>query len=134
MFRKLFASQLIVLTLLFFSVKTTKASLLTISSNGTASWNVLAFETDLAYIKPNNSSLQLKKVASESNLAANSSIILKAVDNTTSLTVIDDSGKRQADVTNITGDIVEIEQITSPQTIKISNSSSNGFTISNQGI
>lgn len=119
--------------ILFFSHSPAHAALLTLTLEGQTVWNVLSFDSEFSPDVPNYQSLEVKNLAQASNPSPDATIYLQQAGDRVQLTVESSEGKREADVTDYHQNIIEIEQVSQPQTVNIS-TQDNDFFINQNGV
>lgn len=130
---RFFLVNFLVCFFLFLSVPSAHAALLTLNLEGQAVWNVLSFDSEFNPGIPNSRSLEVKNLAQTSTPSPDATIYLQPTGDRIQLTVESSEGKREADVTDYHQNIIEIEQISAPQTVNIS-SQGTDFLIQQNGI
>ncbi len=102
----------------FFGLATpAKATLLTVRESGEIVWKVLSSEDSLALNTPQRESLTVKEVAVGGNIDSEKTISLLRDGDKFKLTVNSPDGEKDLDVTDISGELIEIEE--RPQVKKI---------------
>ena len=110
----------LVISIIFFFIFSTsvEARILTVSKDGTVILNVLSYEDSLTLSVPKNESLEVKEVAKEEE-DKNSYLLLAKEGEDIKLNVVSQEGEKELNVTNIEGDLIEIEERPSVKNIKI---------------
>jgi hypothetical protein len=108
------------LTLLFFILGSSvvEASILSVDKDGEITWKVLSKEDSVGLDVPTHSYIEVKKVGDDA-FDPKSSIELSRRGDKISLFVLKDNEKRQIDIANPNGDLIEIEERAEIQKINI---------------
>lgn len=110
-----------------------KATLLTVKGDGEVVWKVLSSEDSLSLATPQRESLTIKEVAVEGDVDSENKISLLRDGEKFRLTVNSIDGQKDLDVTDIKGELVEIEERQEVKKIKIG-LQGNQFVIEQEGI
>ena len=111
----LFVTCLIFSFFAFFSP--VKANIITLSKDGEIIINVLSYQDSFGVVK--NESLEIKDVLSSNEPNLNEKILLANDEGEYKLSIISNEGSKELNVTNINGDLIEIEERPSVKNLKI---------------
>ena len=111
----LFTTCLIFSFFIFFSP--VKANIITLSKDGEIIINVLSYQDSFGVTK--NESLEIKDVLSSNESEVNEKILLANDGGEYKLSIISNEGSKELNVTNINGDLIEIEERPSVKNLKI---------------
>jgi hypothetical protein len=115
---KIIASLFLSFGLLLLTSTSVKAALVTVEKNGLVQVNVLAAQDSLALTIPKREDLEIKDIALSVDEGV-PSIYLTKTGETVQLKVKTDNEEKSLDVTNFSGDVIEIEERGEVQKIKI---------------
>jgi len=111
----LFTICLIFSFFIFFSP--VKAEIVTLKENGEVVINVLSYQDSFGVVK--NESLEIKDVLNSNESDINEKILLANDDGEYKLNIVSNEGSKELNVTNINGDLIEIEERPSVKNLKI---------------
>lgn len=94
-----------------------KAEIVTLKKNGEVIINVLSYQDSFGVVK--KESLQIKDVLNSGNSEIREKIFLAKVEGEYKLNVVSNEGSKELNVTNINGDLIEIEARPSVKNLKI---------------
>ncbi|MBU0998537.1 hypothetical protein KJ570_03350 [Patescibacteria group bacterium] len=114
--RKILFSTFLILFLFGLSVPV-KAEILTLKKDGEIIINVLSYQDIFGVVK--NESLEIKDVLNSENSEIKEKILLAKENGEYKLNILSNEGSKELNVTNIKGDLIEIEERPSVRNLKI---------------
>jgi hypothetical protein len=112
---KKFALLIVVFSLFFSHYKYANAAIITVNNKGEVIWNVLSSSDELALSTPKKSDLEVREVQGDKD--TDKSILLKKEDQKMVMNV---GENKKLDITNVSSDVVELEERGNVKKINIS--------------